>query len=210
MSQIQPRHEQHQQLSIQVAKTTTAVTVGGSLMVLSGLTLAATVIGLVMVTPLLVIFSPVLVPAAITIFMILGGLLAAGGFGATATFVFYWMYRFENSNLGATSVGYRPESSLWLRVGEKYQIHSNVAPTEFAQKEHELKTSTVRLPIVKQLHFQGKLALTYALTIDKQEMERSTSVKGCRTSVSLGFIQQELKPKDLTQGMEWKWLLVKT
>lgn len=95
MAQIQPaaRHEEHQQLSRQVAKTTTAVTVGGSLMVLSGLTLAATVIGLVVATPLLVIFSPVLVPAAITVFMILGGLLAATGFGATATFVFYWMYR---------------------------------------------------------------------------------------------------------------------
>lgn len=95
MSQIQSgRHEQHQQLSRQVAKTTTAVTVGGSLMVLSGLTLAVTVIGLVVATPLLVIFSPVLVPAAITIFMILGGLLAATAFGATATFVFYWMYRY--------------------------------------------------------------------------------------------------------------------
>ncbi|CAN4097796.1 unnamed protein product [Withania somnifera] len=90
--QTQPRHEQH--LSRQVAKTTTAVTVGGSLMVLSGLTLAATVIGLAIATPLLVIFSPVLVPAVITVGLILGGFLASGGFGATASFVFYWMYRY--------------------------------------------------------------------------------------------------------------------
>ncbi|PHT48715.1 Oleosin 18.5 kDa [Capsicum baccatum] len=82
MAQIQlaARHKEHKQLSHEVAKTITVVRVGGSLIVLSGLTLAATIIGLVVATPLLVIFSPVLVPAAITIFMMLGGLLAAIGF----------------------------------------------------------------------------------------------------------------------------------
>lgn len=89
-----PHYGGRQQLSHQVAKTTTAVTLGGSLMVLSGLTLAATVIGLVLATPLLLIFSPVLVPAAITLFLIFAGFLASGGFGATASFIFYWMYRY--------------------------------------------------------------------------------------------------------------------
>ncbi|KZV53287.1 oleosin 1-like [Dorcoceras hygrometricum] len=94
---VQQRYQQQQpqpQLSRQVAKTTTAVTLGGSLMVLSGLTLAATVIALVLATPLLVIFSPVLVPAAITIFLILAGFVTSGGFGATASFLFYWMYKY--------------------------------------------------------------------------------------------------------------------
>ncbi|KAL3817991.1 hypothetical protein ACJIZ3_003896 [Penstemon smallii] len=99
MASIQTRyepqqHQKQQQLSHQVAKTATAVTIGGSLMVLSGLTLAATVIGLVVATPLLVIFSPVLVPATITLFLITAGLVTSGGFGATASFVFYWMYRY--------------------------------------------------------------------------------------------------------------------
>ncbi|KAH6771729.1 oleosin 1 [Perilla frutescens var. hirtella] len=95
MAQIQPRHDPYKpQLSHQVAKTTTAVTLGGSLMVLSGLTLAATVIGLVLATPVLVIFSPVLVPAAIAVFVILAGFVTSGGFGAVASFVFYWMYRY--------------------------------------------------------------------------------------------------------------------
>ncbi|XP_047939371.1 oleosin 1-like [Salvia hispanica] len=101
MAQIQPRYDlpyrkqqQQPQLSHQVAKTTTAVTLGGSLVVLSGLTLAATVIGLVLATPLLVIFSPVLVPAAIAAFLILAGFVTSGGFGAVASFVFYWMYRY--------------------------------------------------------------------------------------------------------------------
>ncbi|KAL3649727.1 hypothetical protein CASFOL_006130 [Castilleja foliolosa] len=99
MAQIQPHYggggpQQKPQLSRQVAKTTTAVTLGGSLMVLSGLTLAATIIGIVLATPLLVIFSPVLVPAAITISLIFAGFVTSGGFGATASFVFYWMYRY--------------------------------------------------------------------------------------------------------------------
>ncbi|XP_057799891.1 oleosin Cor a 13-like [Salvia miltiorrhiza] len=107
MAQIQPRHDpQRHQLSHQVAKTTTAVTLGGSLMLLSGLTLAATVIGLVLATPLLVIFSPVLVPAAITVFLILAGFITSGGFGAVASFVFYWMYRYATGKhpIGADQI----------------------------------------------------------------------------------------------------------
>ncbi|KAI7987894.1 hypothetical protein LOK49_LG13G01578 [Camellia lanceoleosa] len=91
MPQTQPHH---QQFSYQVAKTTTAVTVGGSLMVLSALMLVATVIILVIATPPMVVFRPVLVPAAITGFLILAGFSASGGFGAAAAFVFYWMYNF--------------------------------------------------------------------------------------------------------------------
>ncbi|KAF5755239.1 putative oleosin [Helianthus annuus] len=98
MAHNQQYYQQHQHrqphLSHQVVKTATAATLCGSLMVLSGLTLAATVIGLVVATPLLVIFSPVLVPALITLSLIFGGFLASGGLGATASFVCYWMYRY--------------------------------------------------------------------------------------------------------------------
>ncbi|KAK1438762.1 hypothetical protein QVD17_04572 [Tagetes erecta] len=87
-------HLQQPQLSHQVIKTATAITLGASLVVLSGLTLAATVIGLVVTTPLLVIFSPVLVPALITVSLIFSGFLTSGGLGAAATFVLYWMYRY--------------------------------------------------------------------------------------------------------------------
>ncbi|KAK6929989.1 Oleosin [Dillenia turbinata] len=80
--------------SHQVVKAATAVTAGGSLMVLSGLTLAATVIGLTIATPLLVIFSPVLVPAAIAVFLLISGFLASGGFGIAAVTVLSWMYRY--------------------------------------------------------------------------------------------------------------------
>ncbi|KAA8522185.1 hypothetical protein F0562_012858 [Nyssa sinensis] len=88
-------NQQHKpQISYHVAKTTTAVTIGASLTVLSVLTLAATVIGLVVATPVLLIFSPVLVPAAITAFLLSTGFMASGGFGATAGVLFYWMYKY--------------------------------------------------------------------------------------------------------------------
>ncbi|XP_061999551.1 oleosin 1-like [Rosa rugosa] len=86
---------QHQQTkSYQVAKAATAVTAGGSLLVLSGLVLAGTVICLTIATPLLVIFSPVLVPAVITVALIMTGFLASGGFGVAAISVLSWIYKY--------------------------------------------------------------------------------------------------------------------
>lgn len=76
-----------------VVKAATAVTAGGSLLLLSGLTLAGTVIGLAVATPLVVIFSPVLVPAAIFVFLIISGFLASGGFGVAAVSVLTWIYK---------------------------------------------------------------------------------------------------------------------
>ncbi|XP_024976439.1 oleosin 1-like [Cynara cardunculus var. scolymus] len=78
----------------QVVKGVTSALAGGSLLVLSGLTLAATVIGLTVATPLLVIFSPVLVPAVITVFLLVTGFLTSGGLGVAATMVLSWIYSY--------------------------------------------------------------------------------------------------------------------
>ncbi|KAI3517543.1 hypothetical protein L2E82_07097 [Cichorium intybus] len=78
----------------QAVKAATAATAGGSLLVLSGLTLAGTVIALTVATPLLVIFSPVLVPAAITVFLLATGFLTSGGFGVAAVTVLSWIYKY--------------------------------------------------------------------------------------------------------------------
>ncbi|GER49925.1 oleosin [Striga asiatica] len=92
-------HTHHQQIKRQplshlVVKATTAATAGGSLLVLSGLTLAGTVVALTLATPLLVIFSPVLVPAVITAFLVASGFVASGGFGVAAISVLTWIYRY--------------------------------------------------------------------------------------------------------------------
>ncbi|KAK9266341.1 hypothetical protein L1049_012673 [Liquidambar formosana] len=90
-----PRHiAHHHPRSYQAGKAATAATAGGSLLVLSGLTLAGTVIALTIATPLLVIFSPVLVPALITVVLLITGFLASGGFGVAAITVLSWMYRY--------------------------------------------------------------------------------------------------------------------
>ncbi|XP_050226037.1 oleosin Cor a 13-like [Mercurialis annua] len=80
--------------SHQVVKAATAATAGGSLLFLSGLTMTGTVIALTIATPLMVIFSPVLVPAVITVGLIGAGFLFSGGFGVAALAVLSWMYRY--------------------------------------------------------------------------------------------------------------------
>ncbi|KAI3775691.1 hypothetical protein L1987_45440 [Smallanthus sonchifolius] len=77
----------------QIVKAATLSTTGGSFLVLSGLKLTGTVIALTMVTPLLLIFSPVLIPAGITIFLLAIGFLASGGFGLAAFAVLSLMYK---------------------------------------------------------------------------------------------------------------------
>lgn len=94
MAEIIPRQHQPSSLTYQVAKASTAVALGGSLQVLSGLTLTGTVIALALATPLLVIFSPVLVPAAITVFLLFAGFVTSGSLGAAGAFVLYWMYSY--------------------------------------------------------------------------------------------------------------------
>ena len=88
------RQRQDQPRSTQLVKATTAVVAGGSLLILAGLVLAGTVIGLTTITPLFVIFSPVLVPAVITVALLGLGFLASGGFGVAAITVLTWIYRY--------------------------------------------------------------------------------------------------------------------
>ncbi|KAL3599266.1 hypothetical protein D5086_007184 [Populus alba] len=84
MADLQKSKQPRQQpRSHQVVKATTAVTTGGFLLVVSSLTFTATVILLAIATPLLIIFSPVIVPAMIAVHLLLMGFLASGGFGVT-------------------------------------------------------------------------------------------------------------------------------
>ncbi|XP_021752156.1 oleosin 1-like [Chenopodium quinoa] len=94
MTSSQYPGQQQQPRAHQVIKAATAITAGGSLLVLSALTLAGTVIALTIATPLLVIFSPVLVPAAITVVLLICGFLSSGGFGVAALSVLAWIYRY--------------------------------------------------------------------------------------------------------------------
>lgn len=56
---------------------------GGLLLTLAGLTLTGSVIGLVVLAPVFLLFSPVLVPAALLMALAVAGFLASGAFGLT-------------------------------------------------------------------------------------------------------------------------------
>ncbi|CAH8391770.1 unnamed protein product [Eruca vesicaria subsp. sativa] len=102
----------------QIAKAATAVTAGGSLLVLSSLTLVGTVIALTVATPLLVIFSPILVPALITVALIITGFLSSGGFGIAAITVFSWIYKYAT---GEHPQGSDKLDSARMKLGSKAQ-----------------------------------------------------------------------------------------
>ncbi|KAF8010946.1 hypothetical protein BT93_J1547 [Corymbia citriodora subsp. variegata] len=57
---------------------------GGILLGLAGITFVGTIIGLCLTTPLFIIFSPVLVPAALVVGLAVTGFLTSGAFGLTA------------------------------------------------------------------------------------------------------------------------------
>ncbi|KAF8085579.1 hypothetical protein N665_0663s0023 [Sinapis alba] len=92
----------------QTVRFLTAATIGMSLLVLSGLTLTGTVIGLIVATPLMVLFSPVLVPAVITMCLLTMGFLFSGGCGVAAATALSWIYRYVTGKhpMGAEKVDY--------------------------------------------------------------------------------------------------------
>ncbi|XP_038903557.1 oleosin 18.2 kDa-like [Benincasa hispida] len=72
----------------------TLVPLGGSLLGLAGLTLAATLFGLAVSTPVFIIFSPILVPAILTIGLAVLAFLTSGAFGLTALSSLTWAFNY--------------------------------------------------------------------------------------------------------------------
>lgn len=70
------------------------VPVVGSLLALAGLLLAGSVIGLMVALPLFLLFSPVIVPAALTIGLAMTGFLASGMFGLTGLSSISWVMNY--------------------------------------------------------------------------------------------------------------------
>ncbi|CAA7046599.1 unnamed protein product [Microthlaspi erraticum] len=80
--------------SNQVLALIAGVPIGGTLLALAGLTLAGSVIGLLVSIPLFLLFSPVIVPAAITIGLAVTGILASGLFGLTGLSSVSWVLNY--------------------------------------------------------------------------------------------------------------------
>ncbi|CAN8233170.1 unnamed protein product [Cochlearia groenlandica] len=80
--------------STQVLSLLVGVPVVGSLLAIAGLLLAGSVIGLLISIPLFLLFSPVIVPAAITIGLAVTGFLASGMFGLTGLSSISWVMNY--------------------------------------------------------------------------------------------------------------------
>lgn len=63
-------------------------------MLLSTLTLTGTVIGLIVATPVLVLFSPILVPAGFILLMAASGFVFSGSCGVAAVAALTWIYNY--------------------------------------------------------------------------------------------------------------------
>ncbi|CAH8258923.1 unnamed protein product [Arabidopsis lyrata] len=80
--------------STQVLAVFVGVPVGGTLLTIAGLTLAGSVIGLMLAFPLFLIFSPVIVPAAFVIGLAMTGFLASGAIGLTGLSSMSWVLNY--------------------------------------------------------------------------------------------------------------------
>ncbi|KAL0441017.1 UNVERIFIED_CONTAM: Oleosin [Sesamum radiatum] len=74
---------------------------GAVLLGLAGLILTGTIIGLAVATPVFVIFSPILVPAALTIALAVTGFLTSGAFGITALSSISWLLNYVRQMRGS-------------------------------------------------------------------------------------------------------------
>ncbi|RWV83807.1 hypothetical protein BHE74_00031660 [Ensete ventricosum] len=78
-----PEEEEEEPSASQAPAVATLLPLGGGLLAFAGLTLLGSVIGLALLTPLLLLFSPVLVPATLLLVLTVAGFLTSGAFGLT-------------------------------------------------------------------------------------------------------------------------------
>ncbi|CAA0823420.1 Oleosin 5 [Striga hermonthica] len=95
--------------------------IGGSLLGLAGIILAGTLVGLAVATPLFVIFSPILIPAAILTAGSVAGFLTSGAFGLTGLSSFSWLLNSFRKATGQEPLDYarRQLQEGIVQVGEK-------------------------------------------------------------------------------------------
>ncbi|OWM71513.1 oleosin 18.2 kDa-like [Punica granatum] len=90
--------------------------VGGSLLALAGFTLLMTVVGLAITTPLFILFSPVLVPAAVVVGLAVTGFLTSGAFGLTALSSLSWVLRYIRQARGTSTLMHDPLDATKRRM----------------------------------------------------------------------------------------------
>ncbi|XP_009763151.1 oleosin-like [Nicotiana tabacum] len=96
--------QQHVPNSTQLMGFLTLVISGGILLLLTGLTLTAIILGLIFFTPLILVSSPIWVPTGTLLFIAVSGFLSVCGFGASTFAAISWAYRyFKRSRIADTA-----------------------------------------------------------------------------------------------------------
>ncbi|KAL0344029.1 UNVERIFIED_CONTAM: Oleosin [Sesamum angustifolium] len=105
----------------QILAIITLLPISGTLLCLAGITLVGTLIGLAVATPVFVIFSPVLVPAAILIAGAVTAFLTSGAFGLTGLSSLSWVLNSFRRATGQDPLDYakRRMQEGTMYVGEK-------------------------------------------------------------------------------------------
>ncbi|RLM54845.1 hypothetical protein C2845_PM10G12100 [Panicum miliaceum] len=88
-----------------LARAALLVPLGAALLGASGLALAATLAGLALAAPLLVLFSPVIVPAALAAALAVSGFIASGGLGVAGVSALAWAARYVWRGGGGSGSG---------------------------------------------------------------------------------------------------------
>jgi hypothetical protein len=78
----------------QILATVGGFFIGGTLFLLASISFIASLIGLAIMTPLFILFSPVLVPAALTIGLAVAGILTADACGLTGLMSLSWTVKY--------------------------------------------------------------------------------------------------------------------
>ncbi|KAK4478579.1 hypothetical protein RD792_014065 [Penstemon davidsonii] len=85
---------EHAPNSAQLIGFATLIISGGILLTLTGLTLTATVLGIIFFSPLIIISSPIWIPIGVLISVTVAGTLSFLGFGVGTVAVLSWIYRY--------------------------------------------------------------------------------------------------------------------
>ncbi|KAL1333920.1 oleosin 16.4 kDa [Arachis ipaensis] len=155
MADIQQYYQQdHQDVSATKERSSshilalaTLLPFGASLLFLAGVTLLATLIGVALATPLFIIFSPILIPAALVIAFSVSGFLTSGAFGVTSVSSFAWMAsyfrrsRLQESLLHAKDRAQQIMSNMAQRAKEAGDTVVSKAQ-DTAQQAHDAPTDT--------------------------------------------------------------------
>ncbi|GMI90704.1 hypothetical protein like AT3G01570 [Hibiscus trionum] len=96
-----------------VLTVATILPIGGTLLLLSGFSFIGSLIVLAIAAPVFLIFSPVLVPAALLIAGSIAGFLTSGAFGITALSSLSWIVNFLLGRRGSMSQQMQLDRMKW-------------------------------------------------------------------------------------------------